>query len=88
MSIVNYDIIGYAQQRGVNAEVMAVLTRDSCGLFAVYVGIIKGASLDWPDATRDQHYTRAKVWVSHMGTKQSWRNACRFFDIKENEYRT
>jgi hypothetical protein len=88
---VKFDRLGFACQRATDEEagreVLAVLTQDAAGLYAVYVGIVKPAH---PGAAATADAARAQdnaEWVARHGSKQTWKKAEFFFTgIKEEEY--
>jgi hypothetical protein len=81
MEIVNVESAGIASMDG-KSILMAVLTKDDRGQFAVYCGIV-------PQSRDMSERTRFANWVAFSGTKQSYEKSKQYFrGIKPEEYRS
>jgi hypothetical protein len=80
MKIVNTEIPGVPCRNG-DWHVLAVLTQDDAGLYAVYVGIVERAA-------NDGHKKVRAEWVAHNGAKLTFEKSKAYFrGIEEKSYR-
>ena len=77
MNIINTQPVDYPTVT--NSRVLAVLTQDAAGLYAVYIGIVD------KDAVKEN----ASLWVAHNGSKLSYAKALAYFpNIPDAVYRS
>jgi hypothetical protein len=84
MKIINTEIAAYPCKGNNPHVVLAVLTQDDAGLFAVYAGIVARDSL----GENLETLSPQSIWVAYNGNKLSFERSKQFFNgIEQKNYR-